>query len=143
MIDRSTAKLAGYPLCISVPLLAPLGVWLDMPWLALALVFGLCPLLGALVGEDHTLPVAALRRSRTLVAYLAFVPRLYALVWMGVLAWAAAFVSRVDLSVAELTFVTLGVGMGSALAIPAAHELIHRHSIFDMLLARLMTALCL
>jgi alkane 1-monooxygenase len=143
MAGSPTVKLAGYVLCLGIPLLAPIGVWLEAPWLAVLVVFGILPILGFLVGEDRSLPIVGLRRSPALVAYLDFLPRIYALVWMGTLAWAAAFAAHTDLSLASFAALTLSVGIGSAVAIPTAHELMHRRSHFDVLLARLMTALCL
>lgn len=143
MAGSSALKLAGYALCLGVPLLAPLGVWFDLPWLALVVVFGALPILGFLVGEDHSLPLVGLRRSRALVAYLDFLPRIYALTWMTTLAWAASYAARTDLSVANFVALTLSVGIASAVAVPTAHELLHRRSQVDVLLARLMTALCL
>ena len=65
MAGNSSVKLAGYPLGVSLPLLAPIGVWLGIPWLALLVVFGLLPVLGLLVGEDHSLPIVGLRHART------------------------------------------------------------------------------
>ncbi len=143
MVDSASVKLAGYPLCLGIPLLAPLGVWLGMPWLSLLVVFVLLPIVGLLVGEDGSLPVVGLRRSRVLVIYLDFLPRIYALTWMATLLWAATLVARAELSAAGIAAVTLSVGIASAVAIPTAHELLHRRSKFDALLARSMTALCL
>lgn len=143
MAANSTLKLAGYALCLCMPLLAPLGVWLHTPWLSPIVVFGLFPVLGLLIGEDHSLPLVGLRRFLLLVAYLEFLPRIYAVVWMATLAWAAGFASRMGLSGADLAGLSISVGIGSAAAMCTAHELMHRRSQFDVLLARLMTALCL
>ena len=143
MAGSSTLKLAGYPLCLGMPLLAPLGVWLDVPWLSLLVVFGLLPAFGLLIGEDHSLPIMGLRRSSVLVAYLKVLPRIYALVWMATLVWSAGYASGTDLTGLGLAFLTVSVGVGSAVAICTAHELLHRRSKFDFLLARLMAALCL
>lgn len=124
MAANSTLKLAGYALCLCMPLLAPLGVWLHNPWLSPIVVFGLFPVLGLLIGEDHSLPLVGLRRFPLLVAYLEFLPRIYALVWMTTLAWAAGFASRMDLCGAGFTAITVSVGFGSTAAICTAHELI-------------------
>lgn len=123
-----------------MPLLAPLSVWLHTPWLAPIVVFGLFPVLGLLIGEDRSLPVVGLRGSPLLVAYLDFLPRIYAFVWMAALIWAAGYASRMYMSGAGLAALTVSVGFGSAAAICTAHELMHRRSQFDVLLARLMTA---
>ena len=143
MAGSSTVKLAGYLLCLGMPLLAPLGVWLNIPWLSPLVVFGLFPVLGLLIGEDHSLPIAGLRRSPVLVAYLDFLPRIYALIWMATLLWAAGYASSMNLSGTGLAGLTVGVGIGSAVAICTAHELMHRRSQCDVLLARMMAALCL
>jgi alkane 1-monooxygenase len=143
MAGSSTLKLAGYPLCLSMPLLAPLGVWLGVPWLSLLVVFGLLPALGILIGEDHSLPIMGLRRSPVLIAYLKFLPRIYALVWMATLVWAAGYASSTNLSGLSLAALTVSVGVGSAVAICTAHELLHRRSKLDVLLARVMASLCL
>jgi len=144
VIARSpTVKLAGYSLCLGMPLLAPLGVRLHVPWLAALVVFGLFPILGLVIGEDRSLPIAGLRRSWLIVKYLDFLPRIYGLVWIGVLLWAASYAARADVSIATLFGLTLSVGIGSAVAICTAHELMHRRSKADVLLARLMSGVCL
>ncbi len=143
MAENSRLKLAGYPLCLCMPLLAPLSTWLETPWLAPIVVFGLFPVMGLLIGEDQSLPLVGLRRFPLLIAYLDFLPRIYAFVWMATLAWAAGFASHMNLSSAGLAALTVSIGFGSAAAICTAHELMHHRSIFDVRLARLMTALCL
>jgi alkane 1-monooxygenase len=142
MMRGPTLKLAGFALCLGMPLLTPLGVRAGSPWLAAIVVFGLFPILGLLVGEDHSLPKIGLRRSRALVAYLDNLPRMYAAVWVGTLAWAADYAARSDLSAGTIAGLMVSVGIGSAVALPTAHELLHRRSGFDGQLARLMTALC-
>ena len=62
---------------------------------------------------------------------------------MTSLAWAATYAAHTDPSVSDFASLTLSVGIGSAVAIPIGHELMHRRSQFDVLLARLMAALCL
>jgi len=142
MMRGPTLKLAGFALCLGMPLLTPLGVRAGSPWLAAIVVFGLFPILGLLVGEDHSLPKIGLRRSRALVAYLDNLPRIYAAVWVGTLAWSADYAARSDLSAETMAGFIVSVGIGSAVALPTAHELLHRRSGFDGQLARLMTALC-
>ena len=138
-----TLKLAGYPLALGMPLLAPLGVQLEAPWLAPLVVFGLFPLLGLMIGEDRSLPVAGLRRSRLLVAYLDLLPRLFAVVWIGTLAWSLGYAARAESGPAAFAWLIVGVGIGSAVAICVAHELMHRSSAFDVRLGRVMSAFCL
>lgn len=143
MAKNPMFKLAGYALSLGVPLLAPLGVWLNILWLSPLVVFGLFPVLGLLIGEDRSLPVLGLRRSPALMAYLDWLPRIYALVWMATLLWAAAYAVGADISGAGLAALAVSVGIGGAVALCTAHELMHRRSRFDVLLARLMSALCL
>ena len=143
MVANSTVKLAGHALCLGMPLLAPLGVRLGFPWLSPLIVFGAFPVLGILIGEDTSLPVVGLRRSRALLAYLHFLPWMYAAVWLTTLIWAAAYVAGTDLSIAAFAGLTLSVGIASAIAVPTAHELMHRRSRLDVLLARVMNAVCL
>ena len=143
MADNSSLKLAGYSLCLGIPLLAPLGVAFGITWLSPLIVFGLFPVLGLLVGEDRSLPIIGLRRSPALVAYLEYLPRVYALVWMATLVWAASYAARAELSVAAFAGLIVSVGIASAVALPTAHELMHRRSAYDRLLARIMAAVCL
>lgn len=143
MTGNPVLKLAGYALCLAIPMLTPIGVWLHTPWLSPILVFGLFPVLGLLIGEDHSLPIVGLRRSPVLVAYLDSLPRIYALVWMVTLMWAAEYASRANSGGTGIVALAVSVGIGSAAALCTAHELMHRRSLFDVLLARIMTALCL
>ena len=143
MTGSATAKLVGYPLALGLPLLAPLGASVGFPWLGPVLVFGFFPVLGALIGEDRSLPVVGLRRSPGLVRYLEWLPRAYGVLWIATVAWAASYAGRADVGSAALAGLTLSVGIASAVAVCTAHELMHRRSLFDVLLARAMTALCL
>ncbi len=143
IVDSSSLKLAGYPLAFGMPLLAPLGVWLDIPWLAPLIVFGFFPVLGLVVGEDRSLPIVGLRRSSALVRYLDFLPRIYAVIWIATLAWAVTYVAQTELTIGGLAWLIVSVGIGSAVAICTAHELMHRRSLLDVLLGRLMASLCL
>src|SRR5882762_77213 len=142
MMRSPVLKVAGFALCLGMPLLTPLGVHAGSPWLAALVVFGLFPILGLLIGEDHSLPMVGLRRSRLLVSYLDNLPRIYAAVWIRTLAWAADYAARSDLSPGTMAGVIVSVGIASGVALPTAHELLHRRSVFDERLARLMTALC-
>src|SRR5882672_12751817 len=116
MMRIPVLKLAGFSLCLGMPLLTPLGVREGSPWLAAVVVFGLFPILGLLVGEDHSLPMVGLRRSRVLVAYLHNLPRMYAAVWVGTVAWAADYAARSGLSPGTLAGLIVSVGIGSAVA---------------------------
>ena len=134
----SRLKLCGYPLAVGMPLLAPVGIRLHMPWLAPLVVFGVFPLMGLLIGEDRSLPLVGLRRSRALVAYLEWLPRLYAAVWIVALLWSLAY-AREGIDGWQIAWLIVSVGIGSAVAICTAHELMHRRSIADVRLGRLMS----
>lgn len=138
-----TLKLAGYSLALAMPLLAPLGMHLGMPWLAPLVVFGVLPVLGLVVGEDRVLPLAGLRRSPALMAYLEWLPRVYGVIWTAVLVWAADHVARADLGGSATGWLIISAGIGSAVAICTAHELMHRRSPRDVLFGRVMSAFCL
>lgn len=138
-----TLKLAGFSLALGMPLLAPLGVAVGMPWLAPLVVFGAFPVLGLVIGEDRALPIPGLRRSRLLVAYLDWLPRLYALVWIATLGWAAAYVAGGQAAGSDIAWLIVSIGIGSAVAICTAHELMHRLAPGDVLLGRVMSAFCL
>jgi alkane 1-monooxygenase len=142
MTRSATLKLAGYSLCLIIPLLAPSSIALRLPWLAPVVVFCVLPVLGLIIGEDRSLPLIGLRRSRMLVDYLDILPRSYGLLWIGILTWAAAYVAKFHLSLDQFAALTLTVGIASAVALCTAHELMHRRSVVDVLLARAMTALC-
>src|SRR5258708_32087290 len=142
MMRSPTLKLAGFALCLGMPLLTPLGIREWSACVAGVVVFGLFPSLGLLVGEEHSVPMVGLRPSRLLVDYLDNLPRIYAAVWIGTLAWAADYAARSDLSAGTMAGLIVSVGIGSAVALLTAHELLHRRSGFDERLGRLMTALC-
>ncbi len=142
MICNPRLKLLSYPLCLLVPLLVPLGVTAGTYWLSPILVFGVLPMLGLVVGHDHTLPVVGLRTSRVVVAYLHALPRLYGLVWAATVAWSAHHAALNALTTAEWVGLVVSVGISSAVAVCTAHELLHRRFRPDVGIARLMTAGC-
>jgi hypothetical protein len=115
MTQSSRLKIASYPLSMGVPLLVPLGVTLGVSWLAAIVLFGVLPWLGLIVGEDHSLPLVGLRRSRILVAYLHLLPRLYFVVWAAVLLWSAHYASAASLRLIDFLGLALSVGLSSAL----------------------------
>ncbi len=141
MTRSSRLKLAGYSLSLAIPLLAPLSVHMQLPWLAPFLVFGVFPILGLVIGEDRSLPLYGLRRIPLLVKYLDNLPRVYGLVWSAVLVWALQYVATPHLDLNHFAALTLTVGIGSAVAICTAHELLHRRWWADIFLARAMTSL--
>ena len=142
IVENASAKLAGYSLALGVPLLTPLGVAAGMPWLAPLIVFGIFPILGLMIGEDRSLPVLGLQRSAWRVAYLEWLPRIYAVVWLATLLWSAGYVANADVDAGTIAWLIVSVGIGSAVAICTAHELMHRYSSGDVMLGRVMSAFC-
>ena len=49
MMRSADVKVAGYALCILMPMLAPLGIRLHLSWLAPGLVFGFFPVLSLVI----------------------------------------------------------------------------------------------
>jgi alkane 1-monooxygenase len=143
MTRSGRIKLFGYPLCLAVPLLVPLGVTAGSVWLAPVILFGALPVLSLIVGEDASLPLVGLRSSPKLVLYLHVLPRLYALVWVATLAWMLSYAAGAGLHTLELVGLTIGLGVSSAIAICTAHELLHKRSELDIAFARVMTSLSL
>lgn len=143
MTRSAEIKIAGYALALAIPMLAPVAFAVGLPWLPPIVVFGLLPILSLVIGEDQSLPVVGLRRDPARVAFLHALPRLYGAVWIVCLVWAASYAARMDLTAAQFAALTLSVGIASAVAIPTAHELLHRPTWQDAMLARLMTSLCL
>lgn len=143
MMQRPEIKIAGYSLAIIVPLLAPLAFALNVSWLAPAVVFALFPVLSLALGEDYSLPMVGLRRDPARMMYLNVLPRLYGCVWIVSLIWAASYAARIDLTASQFVALILSIGIASAIAIPTAHELLHRRTLEDTMLARCMMSLCL
>lgn len=142
MTGKASLKVAGFALSLAVPLLTPLGVDAGAAWLAPAVVFGVLPVLGLLIGEDRALPDTELYRSQMVRCYLRNLPRAYAVVWIGVLVWTLSFVAQTELGALESLWIVVSMGIGSAVAVCTAHELMHRRSVADGFLARLMMVLC-
>jgi alkane 1-monooxygenase len=142
MTKSGVIKLAGYPLSLTVPLLAPLGVWIGWPWLTALVVFGVFPLLGLAVGEDESVTPTLAQRSRLVTAYLYVLPRVYAVLWLAVLVWAAWFAVQEGHGV-MLVGLTVSVGISSAIALCTAHELMHHPHSLDKWLGRVMAGVCL
>lgn len=143
MTSNPHVKVYAYSLSLLVPLLVPLGVLLEISWLAPLVMLAGFPLLGLILGQDHSLPLPGMRRSPLRMAYLDSLPRIYVVVWAGTLCWACAFATQRTLPTSVLSALVIGLGGSGALAICTAHELLHRRSTVDTFLARLATALCL
>lgn len=143
MTSNQHLKLAAFSLCLAVPLLVPLGATVGTTWLSPLVMFGVCPLLGLIIGQENSLPFPGLRRSSVRLAYLRALPRVYVIVWAGTLLWTAAFAARSQPSFGQFVGLIIGIGAASALAICTAHELLHRRSRLDLALARMATSFCL
>jgi len=74
--------------------------------------------------------------------YLRNLPRIYALVWISALIWAARYAATSELTPWGYGWLIVSVGIGSSVAVCTAHELMHRRSSGDRVLARLMNAVC-
>ena len=142
MMQNARPKVVSYPLSLFVPLLVSIGAMAATYWLSPISVFGVLPVLGLIVGQDHTLPVPGLRTSGVVTTYLRVLPRLYGFVWFAILAWSVHHAAQTTLSTAEFTGLVLSVGISSAIAVCTAHELLHRRWRPDVGIARLMTAGC-
>lgn len=130
-------------LLTAVPL-PVLGYWLGQNWLTLVVAFGALPLADWVVGQDRHNPTPAdearwARERHGSAALYAYVP-----VQLGLIVWAAAVYAGGELSTAQDLglMVSVGVVTGGQ-GITIAHELGHRRSAVDRLLAKLLlTTVC-
>jgi alkane 1-monooxygenase len=132
-------KLLGFSAFPAVPLLAPIGYYLGLPWLSPVFVFAVIPVLDVLIGPDRTQP---LERPAPRVAslWLYFVPHLYVVTWLATLLWAAAGLADDSAALGERVSVVIAVALSSAFATCAGHELLHRPSKGDRFMSRLTMA---
>ncbi len=123
----------GYWLLVLLPLLMPAGLALrELPgmahlfaWFPLIVLFGLLPVLDALIGRDALNPETGVSSSYPDV----LIPVAVSLVYVPVLAWSVwiAGTQSGDWSAMALVGWTLSLGdIGGIAAINVAHELIHR-----------------
>jgi alkane 1-monooxygenase len=135
---RQTIKAAGFLLMLVIPFLGPAACSLGRWWLAPAVIFVGVPLADAVIGADRTNEAGRETRWR---AYFWAIPHLYVVCWLGALACAA---DRLQHGAAggDTAGLVLGIGIASAFATCAAHELLHRHGSLDQWAARVTMAMC-
>ena len=138
-------KRAAWLLSLAVPMLAGAGPLLYLHWgrpallwLPVALVYGLIPLLDAVVGEDPSNPpesaVAALESDRY-YRYITYV--LVPLLWTAFV-FAAWFVARQPLPWHGWLAVVISTGVIGGFCINVGHELGHKRGALETWLARLV-----
>lgn len=133
-----THRFAVVALVTAVPL-PVLGYWLGQNWLTVIVAFGALPLADWMVGQDRHNPTPAdearwARSGNGSAALYAYVP-----VQLGLVAWGAAVFAGGELPAAQALglMVSVGVVTGGQ-GITIAHELGHRRSAFDRMLAKLL-----
>lgn len=132
------AKLVAFSAFPAIPLLAPLGYYAGLPWLAPAFAFIGIPVLDLFTSIDRTAPLGE-RAPRRAVAWLRMIPRLYVLLWLPVLGWTAHILAT-EASGAMAAWLVASAAIATAFATCAAHELLHWPSAFDFALSRLIMA---
>jgi alkane 1-monooxygenase len=134
------AKAAGFLLCPTVPLLAPLGHLIRADWLTPLLFFFVLPALGRLLGPDRSPPVPRVA-SQWLRAYVQVLPMIYLPVWAVCLAWGASVLHAGAMTPLATTGLVFSLAIGSALATCVAHELLHSCGALEQAVARAMLVL--
>ena len=136
-------RFAVVALVTAVPL-PVLGYLLGQNWLTLIVAFGALPLADWVVGPDRRNPTPAdearwaCHRNGSTALY-AYVP-----VQIGLIAWGAAVYAGGELSTTQSLGLMISVGVVTGgQGITIAHELGHRRSAVDRLLAKLLlTTVC-
>lgn len=111
---------SAFPL---IPALAPIGYYGAAPWLSPLLVLVIVPLVDLVLRNDRS--TDALREHPAVAALLRLVPFVYAVVWAVVLGWALWILRSHALPASTTTWLLVSVGIGSAFATCAAHEMLH------------------
>ncbi len=132
------AKLAAFSAFPIIPLLAPIGYYANLPWLSPLFIFFAIPGLDLLIGFDRTRPLDD-RVPRAATVWLYFVPHIYVVIWLAVLAWGVTIVAG-DSSFQERISVIVAIALASAFATCAGHELVHRPAKLDRFMSRLTMA---
>lgn len=130
------AKLAGFSALPLVPALVVLGHYTDVCWLVPALTFLGIPLLDLLIGADKRRPLLK-PPQRVAILWLRNIPRLYAFLRLGMLAWATRLLSS-EAPGTSAAWLIISAAVATAFATCVAHELLHWPSAFG--LSRLITA---
>jgi len=132
------AKLSAFSAFPLLALLPPVGYYAGVPWLVPAFVFIGIPTLDLLVGADRARPLKGPAR-RFAVIWLRNIPRLYVLLWLPMLAWAAHTLAT-EATGPTAAWLVAAAAIASAFATCCAHELLHWPSKFDFSLSRLIMA---
>lgn len=141
MSIRYLVKSAGFTLSLLVPALPYLGYQAGTAWLTPIVFFMLFPILGRVIGSDPTpgrdiASITIFERS-----YFTWLPRLYLPAWFASLIWTVLTIAEPGASLSVIIGLSLSAAIGSACASPIAHELMHRETPVDTLLARIMVSL--
>lgn len=121
-----------------MPALVVVGYYADLPWLVPAFAFLGIPLLDLLIGADRSRPFGS-PSQRAAVLWLRNIPRLYALLWLGMLAWVAHLLGS-EARGTSAAWLIASAAVATAFATCVAHELLHWPSAFDFGLSRLIMA---
>ena len=121
-----------------IPLLAPIGHYAGAPWLSPVLILLCIPLLDLALPEDRSSEAVA--TSRTLRAILKCIPLVYVVTWAGMLAWSLHIIRNDTLAWGTGLWLFVSVGIGSAFATCAAHEMLHWPERLPRAAARLIMA---
>jgi len=133
------AKFFAFSAFPTIPLLAPLGFYVDVPWLTPAVVLIGIPVSDFMLRKDESGPFGR-GASEATIAWLHLIPYLYVLVWAGTLAWALLVLQINEIPRPTVAWLILSVSIGSAFATCAAHELLHWPEASARAVARLVMA---
>jgi alkane 1-monooxygenase len=147
--DASTADRKRYLWSLSVlmPLLPLLGIglaeatgWRGFLWLPLVVIYGLIPLLDALIGTDTgNPPESAVARLETDAYYRRLTYLAVPLHLLGLVAGMGYAITATE-GILEPLAIVLSLGFVAALAINTGHELGHKNTQFERRLAQLALA---
>lgn len=119
-----SAKLAAFSAYPTIPLLVPVGYYLGAPWLTVAVAFVLVPILDLLLPEDGSGGFSTDRHAVARV-WLYLVPQIYVVVWIAVMLWALVLFRTQEVPTGTAAWLFFSVGLSTAFATCAAHELLH------------------
>jgi alkane 1-monooxygenase len=135
-------KSLAFTLCLSVPLMCPLGAMAGTYWLCPLLFFVVLPLAGRLMGGDPTSYHPLVVPSRPWKIYFQWLPYCYLPLWFAAFCWSASAMSHHVMNSLDVAGLALSLGIVSAVSTCVAHEIMHRRGRFDQGYARVMCALC-
>ena len=109
------------------------------PWLTLIVIFGLLPLIDALLGIDTANPDDDTSAREDQRRYFRILTLLAVPVWFSVLAYCIVQLPELNAGALGVAGWLISTGvLGGTLAIVPAHELIHRNSLFERALGGLL-----